>query len=353
MTFITSTTGDLVFQRQLRCHSIPRKLRSKMVMSFGRFVGDGLVLLAILLVACSDPRSDAESAMADTGGATGHSGGGASGSGDANVGMAGSGGSAPPSNNFPDATAPQEDAPAPMDAASAVDQRTVSPPETAPATDSLPSSVCMSGQHRCGAACLADDDVDHCGPSCDACPAGNDRERRTCTSGVCATACLVSCSENPTACGPASFNFESGSDQGVTVDEGGVTEMKAHGGRYSAASRKWFKSPVLEGGFMRLSLKLCSGTTNLKGRTFSAWVYLEGADYVPGKSNVCSFGYLVPGGYNSTGHSPVVGRDTWFRISASTFVETETPELYVICWVQPAVGNSWSGVMYVDDVRIE
>jgi hypothetical protein len=159
--------------------------------------------------------------------------------------------------------------------------------------------------------------------------------------------------DGPPVCPRASWDFESGSNAGLTFEDGGVTMARAHSGNYSAASRKWIKSIAIEGGYIRMSIKVCGGTTNLDGKTLSSWVFLDGPEFVAGKGSDCSFGYDVEGGFNSTDSTPILATGQWFQISAKSSQETKTSELYLICWVKPKVGDSWMGTVYFDDVRIQ
>jgi hypothetical protein len=212
--------------------------------------------------------------------------------------------------------------------------------------------TCESGRHRCGANCVADDDVNACGPSCMQCGTATD-QHATCSSATCGTECNVVCSEGTSTCPRSSWDFESGTNDGLQFEEGGVTDARAHAGRYSVASRKWVKSPAIQGGTSSMQIGVCTGTTNLLGETLTAWVYVEGSEFVSGKDTVCQFGFDVEGGFNSSASTMVPSRDRWFRISAKPFLPTKTSYLSVICWIKPAVGESWQGTVYFDDVTIE
>ncbi len=178
-------------------------------------------------------------------------------------------------------------------------------------------------------------------------------ERAVCTAGTCRVRSEFSCSENPPACPRAAWDFESGSNDGIGFEDGGVTMARAHSGSYSAASRKWIKSIAIEGGYIRMSIKVCGGTTNLDGKTLSSWVYLDGPEFVAGKGSDCSFGYDSRADFNSTESTPIPATGQWFQISAKSNQETKTSELYLICWVKPKVGDNWMGTVYFDDVRID
>jgi hypothetical protein len=230
----------------------------------------------------------------------------------------------------------------------------VSPPTSVDSGCMAPqcTPTCESGRHRCGANCVADDDVNACGPSCMQCGTATD-QHATCSSATCGTECNVVCSEGTSTCPRSSWDFESGTNDGLQFEEGGVTDARAHAGRYSVASRKWVKSPAIQGGTSSMQIGVCTGTTNLLGETLTAWVYVEGSEFVSGKDTVCQFGFDVEGGFNSSASTMVPSRDRWFRISAKPFLPTKTSYLSVICWIKPAVGESWQGTVYFDDVTIE
>ena len=212
--------------------------------------------------------------------------------------------------------------------------------------------TCPSGQYRCGPDCVRDTDSSRCGQACMKCPAGSN-EHPVCMAGTCRVECSVSCSESPSVCQRASWDFESGSNEGLGFEEGGISVARAHSGRYSAASRKWIKAIVVEGGYIQMTVKLCGGTTNLEGRTISAWAYLEGPEFVPGRGSECSFGYDLDVGFKSTRSTAIPATGQWFQISATAGQQTKTSDLYLICWVRPKVGDSWQGTVYFDDVRVD
>ncbi|MBI5478796.1 MAG: hypothetical protein HY906_08075 [Deltaproteobacteria bacterium] len=62
------------------------------------------------------------------------------------------------------------------------------------------SAPCPSGAHDCGGACYLDDDVDHCGLGCVACPAAPAHGHPTCAGGSCRLSCDAGYVECPDAC---------------------------------------------------------------------------------------------------------------------------------------------------------
>jgi hypothetical protein len=213
------------------------------------------------------------------------------------------------------------------------------------------SSTCGADQHRCGARCVAADDFTACGSSCAPCVAAPN-QHAACVAGACQSECSIVCSESPSACPRANWDFESGSN-GLEVEVGGLSDARAHTGRYSAASRKWVKSPAIEGGWIKIQINVCTGTADLLGRALSAWVYLEGSEFVVGRETSCHFGFDVENGFNSVGSTAVPGPNRWFQVTAKPFLSTKTSYLAVICWIKPVVGETWPGTVYFDDVGIQ
>jgi hypothetical protein len=247
----------------------------------------------------------------------------------------------------------------PADGPNASDQRL--PGNLDSSVTDIPPAACKAGTHRCGSECVTDDNPDLCGQQCIKCPTAPDlRERALCVAETCRTECRVVCSESPASCANTSWDFESGSNDGLMVEQGGVTPVRANSGRYSVASRRWIPSPVVIGnGFVRMDVKLCTGTTNLLGRRVSMAVYIEGQEFDPAESG-CYFYYVIEEGSNGaitsngTTSIPVPSRDAWFPIQTRILEETKSRSLSLGCWIKPIAGaTTWQGTVYFDDFRIE
>jgi hypothetical protein len=166
-----------------------------------------------------------------------------------------------------------------------------------------------------------------------------------------ATACLT-CADSPGVCIRTSYDFESGTNEGWSP--GTVSTARAHGGTHSLAMTVTLPET---GGSVSATLKLCSGTADLKSRTLREWIYIEGDPFKPevdGMGSFCNFRYIETGtSYVYPGNDVKIQPNTWFEVATGLgLTTTATPTVDMRCWIQPAANSPWKGTVYFDDLGL-
>jgi hypothetical protein len=213
---------------------------------------------------------------------------------------------------------------------------------------------CQPGYHLCdGKVCRLNNDVASCGTRCEPCPGDpngdpscdrNDRCALTCRNGTlnCVTRCLR-----------PGWGFETGTD-GVELylgvenaDPPRASTARAHTGRGSLAQ------PIRTGTRLEAHLPVCGGDrmyapgVDLSFKTVSFWYYFDGPDPPPGTS----IGLSLYGGFGALPESSFVARQ-WTKVSRLL----DGKQFAGIS----LVGYSFSGsqfqgtaTLYIDDLAIE
>lgn len=245
-------------------------------------------------------------------------------------------------------------------------------------------AICSSGtcapcasayEHTCTSAnrCFANTDPTHCGPACMAC------ERRpyakaSCESNACKWRCdanTLVCSDG-TTCAPAAWDFEDNATQGWTSDEStaqfpnaagalSVTTARVHGGKYALAAPLQIVRGTADGGVFRTTLCTLETPPDLRGKTISAWFYFDGPAvsgegccqifpyvFVKAKSGTTSFS---PNGKAMLPEAKIVPLQ-WFKVSGTMPGDLEQP-VYTFTFQWSMDVATWSGTVYIDDVRVE
>ncbi|HEY0713731.1 MAG TPA: hypothetical protein VGF45_13720, partial [Polyangia bacterium] len=168
-------------------------------------------------------------------------------------------------------------------------------------------AACATGYHRCETTCRSNLDANACGDTCQKCP-GVANASPVCDGGQCSFKCdskFARCAEKP-ACERMAWDFEDGETNGFTVEAGQalpVLHNRSYAGRYALSAislgfnyiYKWFD---------------CGAPgISLKGKTISAWVYLDSATN-PANGVQCA---LVMGGLEQTQHENTP-YEQWFQL---------------------------------------
>jgi hypothetical protein len=253
-------------------------------------------------------------------------------------------------------------APPPPDARPPPDVR---PPDGRPP---VPGVGCGAGTHLCGSACYPDTDPDHCGPTCERCPA-TPNGAPACRQGRCDSACTgnaLACSGQPAACVVAAWGFESDTNEGWTLRTGAqaknaagppfVSTTRARTGTRALATEV-VTSFAREEYVVTLERSLCeSGGLDLGGKTINMYVFFDGP---PLNTAVISDPYVYTTEGTSYdplatgGQRPVVPQaGQWTRISA--VVPTNLAHIVTrLAFFSNVNVDGWRGTVYLDDITIE
>jgi hypothetical protein len=256
-------------------------------------------------------------------------------------------------------------------------------PNQFPSVDATPPSVrdapselvrCDPGQHVCLMGglerCVSNNDSETCGQRCQPCPTVQHGKAVCESSSVCSFQCdagATACSDGTgvkSACGPTSWGFEdgsvnpwdhfnSGADSAVVGNVTVSQELALVGTRALKAAIQTTddRHRILVGG------RVCPEQTTMarRGTTLSLHVYI-GAP--PGTPHTCSAGLWVrrPGqgsqylGPTDFGVNVTPGQWTRLQYSVTDEGANHVTSIQLVCSLG---GPSWTGAVYVDEVKID
>jgi hypothetical protein len=231
---------------------------------------------------------------------------------------------------------------------------------TAGASGAAAGPMCAGGEHDCNGACVDDSALASCGWRCSPCDAPANASP-LCSAGECDFSCNVGFFRCAAAsCGPQAWTFETGTREQFELDSG---SSPASAGAISVDTTQHFQgsyalrapmaaSPAT-GKQILLNAQICPGEKlDLSRRRVSARVFLEGAGF-PSDAYVQI--WLWGAGhyhYISDAVNPTSG--TWLLVEGDLSAIADNTTAYgVAIVVALREGQSWSGQVWVDAVRIE
>jgi hypothetical protein len=228
--------------------------------------------------------------------------------------------------------------------------------------------TCVGGYHACdapaGQECKDSTDVRSCGTSCDPCPT-RDYAEAICRNQTCdfscsdgAVACLGSNGDR-LACTPTRWDFESDKnddDWQAALGNGvaGVENSIANGMGVGGGRARKVTVRVDSGDFQVIAVGgLCGGTVDLRSRTFSVQILVEGAP--AGSTHMCGLGGFA------IGSEPIGPKDREIPVPSGQWTQISyrfddpravaMERLHIDCYM--AATKSWTGAVYLDDIRLE
>jgi hypothetical protein len=230
---------------------------------------------------------------------------------------------------------------------------------------------CTSAQHICERQCVMNDDMQHCGASCAACPSVPKGTAMCATSG-CDFTCdadTARCSD-VAACEKQHWEFETDLDDwhGVTgtggmpavdqPDDGQimVSHERAHSGTGAIRSSLGVTNTRQR---YQVFTGMCGsqGHMDVSGKTLQAWVYVTTAASSPGMNSCSIYGRDGTGTGNFGGQvSVTIPFDQWTAVRSAVISEASGARARVFgidCRLGLGAASDWNGTIYLDDISVQ